>query len=39
MSAKILAFTVCSWLTAVSLLWIALHFLAVTPGYLPDHLE
>ncbi len=28
-----------SWLAAITLLWIALHFLAVTPGYLPDHLE
>ncbi len=36
---KIGALTVCSWLTAIALLWSALHFLAVTPGYLPDHLE
>ena len=28
-----------SWLAAIALLWIALHFLVVTPGYLPDHLE
>jgi hypothetical protein len=38
-TARIAALTVCSWLAAIALLWIALHFLEVTPGYLPDHLE
>jgi hypothetical protein len=39
MRFKVLTLTVCSWGAAIALLWIALHFLAVTPGYLPDHLE
>lgn len=33
------AATICSWAVAVLLLVTALRFLAVTPGYLPDHLE
>jgi hypothetical protein len=30
---------VSSWLIAVAMLAASLHFLPVTPGYLPDHLE
>jgi hypothetical protein len=30
---------VVSWLVAIALLNAALHFLPVTPGYLPDHVE
>lgn len=30
---------VSSWLIAVAMLVASLHFLPVTPGYLPDHLE
>jgi hypothetical protein len=36
---KMALLIVSSWLAAITLLWIALHFLTVTPGYLPDHLE
>jgi hypothetical protein len=30
---------ICSWLMAVAVLAAVLHFLPVTPGYLPDHVE
>lgn len=30
---------VASWLIAVAMLGAMLHFLPVTPGYLPDHME
>jgi hypothetical protein len=33
------AATIFSWLIAVLILVVALRFLPVTPGYLPDHLE
>jgi uncharacterized membrane protein len=31
--------TLFSWLIAIVVLVVALRFLPVTPGYLPDHLE
>jgi hypothetical protein len=30
---------VASWLIAVAMLGAMLHFLPVTPGYMPDHME
>jgi len=30
---------IASWLLAITVLEATLHFLPVTPGYMPDHLE
>lgn len=36
---KLAALVVMSWLLSIALLAVALHFLPVTPGTLPDHLD
>ena len=36
---KLALLILASWLAAIALLEVSLHYLPVTPGTLPDHLE
>jgi hypothetical protein len=39
LALRVVAASVLAWLIVIALLGATLHFLPVTPGYLPDHME